>query len=138
MIIFSNGLITLDYDPATDILSVALPDIRNFGTSEVERSLDIIVETIVNYDIKKLLLDSSKAIIEVDDEAYRNIIMKFSMDLMRTRLKFLARVGSPLEQQEKRATRVAEEAKRVSAVPVEFQNFTDSAEAMGWLLRQKA
>lgn len=137
MILFSNGLITLDYDPATDVLSVALPDIRHFGTTEVERSLELIVETITNYDIKKLFLDSSKAIVEVDDEAYRNIIMKFSRDLMKTRLRFIARVGSTLEKQEKRAKQVADEVQQVTTMPVEFSNFTNPAEAMEWLVSHK-
>ncbi|MFD2247300.1 hypothetical protein [Pontibacter ruber] len=136
MIIFSNGLITLDYEPATDILSVALPDIRNFGTTEVERSLEIIVESITNYDVKKLLLNSSKAIIEVEDVVYRNIIMKFSSDLMKTRLKYLARVGSNMEEQEKRANKVAEEVRYVTNTSITFRNFTDNSEAMEWLLKQ--
>jgi len=136
MIIFSNGLVTLDYDPATDILAVDLPDIRNFGITEVERSLQIVVETITNYDIKKLFLDSSKAIIEVDDEAYRNIILNFSRDLMKTRLKYLARIGSSLASQEKRANKVAQEAIQVTALPILFRNFSNTTEALAWLKEQ--
>jgi hypothetical protein len=136
MNIFSNGLISLDYDPATDILFAALPDIRNFGTTEVERSLQIFVETITNYDIKKLLLDSSKAIIEVDDEVYRKIILTFSTDLMKTRLKYIARVGTPLENQEKRAQEVASNIKQITTIPLDFRNFTNPTEALEWLLSQ--
>ncbi|GAA4295952.1 hypothetical protein [Nibribacter koreensis] len=134
MIISQNGLITLEYDPATDILSVSLPDIRKFTVSEVERSLAMVVEAVLSYDIKKILLDSSKSIVEVDDAEYRVVIMKFSGDLMKTRLKYLARVGSPIAAQEKRASEVAQEVTRTQTLPVEFQNFMDRVEAHSWLV----
>jgi len=135
MIIPSTSFIRLDYNPATDILSVELPDIRHFSISEVNRSLQLVVEAIANYDIKKLFLDSSKAVIEVEDEAYRQVIMNFGRDLMKTRLQRLARIGSSIYAQEQRASRVAEEARQTMALPIEFQNFSSKAEAMEWLIK---
>lgn len=64
MLIYS-GVITLDYDPPTDILETSMPDIKEFALSEVSFCLGLIVESIRNYDIKHLLLDSSKSVIEV-------------------------------------------------------------------------
>ena len=60
--IIQNSLITLDYDIGTDTLNVSLPDIRRFTVSEVEQSLAMVVEAVVSYDIKKLLLDSSNVV----------------------------------------------------------------------------
>jgi len=134
MIISNNGLINLDYTPATDILAVELPDIRKFSISEVERSLELVVEAITSYDIKKLFLDSSKAVIEVDDEEYRSVIMKFSRQLLATRLQKLARVGSQVAAQEERAARLADEITQRGALPVQFQNFSTKAEATNWLM----
>lgn len=135
MIIANNGLITLDYDPATDILSVDLPDVRSFSLGEVERSLQILVDAIINYDIKKLFLDSSKAVVEVDDEAYRRLILKFSMDLMKTRLLKLARIGSAIDHQEQRANMVAGEIRQQQQLAIDFQNFRTRTEAVDWLLQ---
>ncbi|TPE41046.1 hypothetical protein [Pontibacter mangrovi] len=136
MILFSNGLITLDYNPATDIMTVGLPDIRTFSAVEVERALQVVVETITSYDIKKLLIDSSQAVVEVDDATYRLIILGFSQALAKTRLQYVARVESARQQQEDRAARVTEEAKRKGALSITHRNFPNAAEALEWLQAQ--
>lgn len=133
MIIYQNSIITLDYNPATDILSVALPDIQAHSVSEVERCLGIIVEHVISYDVKKILLDSSKAVVEVGDEAYRSLILQFSMELLKTRLQKIARIGTPVASQEHRANRVAEEIHQLKPT-VAYQNFTGKGAALDWLL----
>ncbi|MEJ8804397.1 hypothetical protein [Pontibacter sp. H249] len=138
MILFSNGLILLDYNPADDILSVELPDMQEMTLPEVRRSFQIVIENIINYDIKNLLLDSSKAIVEVEDEEYKAVILQFGTDLMRTRLQRLARVGSTRPVQEKRAANVSEEVKQELNLPIKFGNFTIRADAMNWLKGMEA
>jgi hypothetical protein len=133
MLIYHNSIITLDYNPATDILSVALPDIQAHSISEVERCLDIIVEHVISYDVKKILIDSSKAVVEVEDEAYRNLMLQFSQALMKTRLQMVARIGTPVAAQERRANLVAEEVHQSNPL-VAYQNFTGKAAALDWLL----
>ncbi|GHA81448.1 hypothetical protein [Pontibacter akesuensis] len=133
MIIYHNSIITLDYNPATDILSVALPDMQAHSISEVEHCLDIIAEHIVSYDVKKLLLDSSKAVVEVGDEAYRSLILQFSRQLMKTRLQKVARIATPVASQEHRANLVAEEVHQLNPA-VAYENFTGRAAALDWLL----
>jgi hypothetical protein len=133
MILFTNGLIVLDYSPAGDVLCVELPDLQEITLPEVRRSFQIVVENIINYDIKNLLLDSSKAIVEVEDEEYKAVILQFGTDLMRTRLQKLARVGSAKLVQEKRAVSVSEEVRQGLNLPVKFGNFSNRADAMNWL-----
>lgn len=133
MILYQNSIITLDYNPATDILSVTLPDIQAHSISEVARCFDIIVEHVISYDIKKILLDSSKTVVEVDDEAYRSLILQFSMKLLKTRLQKIARIGTPVASQEQRANQVAEEIQQANPVAA-YQNFTGKAAALDWLL----
>jgi hypothetical protein len=108
MVIYHNSIITLEYEPATDILSVVLPDIKDFTLSEVERCLGIIVEHVISYDVKKIMLDSSKAVIEVDNEAYHKLMLQFGKELMKTRLQKIARIATSLTAQENRASHVAE------------------------------
>ena len=135
MIIYQNSIITLDYNPSTDILSVALPDIQAHSISEVERCFDIIVEHVISYDVKKILLDSSKAVVDVEDEAYRSLILQFSRELMKTRLQKIARIATLVASQERRATLVTEEVYQLNPDPIAaYQNFTDQAEALEWLL----
>ncbi|PRY15530.1 hypothetical protein CLV24_102151 [Pontibacter ummariensis] len=129
-----NGIITLDYDPTTDILATSMPDVREFAFPEVSFCLGLIVDNVRVYDIKKLLLDSSKSVIEVEDEAYKAITTKFAMDLMGTRLQKLARVGTVDLKREEKSTKLSAELRQELNLPMEFKNFTSRAEAMDWLL----
>jgi hypothetical protein len=63
------------------------------------------------------------------------VILSFGRDLMNTRFRKLARIGSSLSAQEQRATRVAEEARQTMSMPIELRNFSSKAEAMEWLLK---
>jgi len=134
MIIYS-GIITLNYNPATDVLDTSMPDVKQFGLSEVSFCLQLIVESIRNYDIKKLLLDSSKSVVEVEDEPYKAVTTKFGTELMGTRLKKIARVATADARREEKSATVSAELRRELNFPVEFRNFTSKAGAMEWLLQ---
>ncbi|MCJ8163318.1 hypothetical protein MKJ04_00580 [Pontibacter sp. E15-1] len=129
-----NGIITLDYTPSTDVLVTSMPDVRQFGLSEVSFCLGLIVENITNYDIKHLLLDSSNSIVDVEEQAYRAISMKFAMDLMGTRLKKIARVGTADAVREEKAAKLSAELTQELNPTMVSQSFSSQAEAMAWLL----
>jgi hypothetical protein len=128
-----SGIITLDYNPATDILMSQMPDTREFGLSEVSFCLELIVENVRNYDIKHLLLDSSKSVLGLEGEAYKSITVKFSKDLMSTRLKKIARVGTSDRYREERSAKLTTELRQELNFPIQFKNFTSQAEALEWL-----
>ncbi|GHA81459.1 hypothetical protein [Pontibacter akesuensis] len=133
--VLHDKIIRLDYNPATDILETSMPDVTHFMLSEVKMCLDVIVTNIRNYDIKKLLLDASNSVIEMDedDEAYKAVAMKFGMDLLGTRLKKIARVESADARREAKS----EEARQQANLPMEFRNFSSRDEAMSWLLEMR-
>jgi hypothetical protein len=134
MILYKNGLMVLDYNPGTDILSVALPDVQHFGLTELERSLDIVSEHIKNYDIKRLLLDSSKAVVEVvDDQSYKQVVTVFIANLMKTRLEKVARIGSTISSQEERSATVTTQVRQELNSSIEVQSFMSKVAATNWL-----
>jgi hypothetical protein len=128
-----SGIITLDYNPATDVLISEMPDTREFGLSEVSFCLELIVENVRNYDIKHLLLDSSKSVLGLEGEAYKSLSIKFSRDLMSTRLKKIARVGTTNSNREEKSAKLTTELRQELNFPIQFQNFTNQAEALQWL-----
>lgn len=133
--VLHDKIIRLDYNPATDILETSMPDVTHFMLPEVKMCLEVIVTNIRNYDIKKLLLDATNSVIDMDedDEAYKAIAMQFGMDLMGTRLKKIARVESrDLVREAKSAA-----ARQQANLPMEFRNFSSRAEAMDWLLEMQ-
>ncbi|MHC2992812.1 hypothetical protein OB13_14940 [Pontibacter sp. HJ8] len=133
--VLHDKIITLDYNPATDILETSMPDVTHFRLSEVEMCLDVIITNIRIYDIKKLLLDSSNSIVDIDedDEAYKAIAMNFGMALMGTRLKKIARVESTDSEREAKSAEVRQQAN----LPMEFRNFSNRTDAMNWLLEKQ-
>jgi hypothetical protein len=66
VILFQNGLIKLPYDPGTDVLSIEMPNVKYNMESDFKQALEIIIENIKNYDVKKLLIDARKSSIEID------------------------------------------------------------------------
>ena len=131
MVLHQSSLITLDYEPASDILSLDWPDVKDFLVPEIERELKVLVDTIKHYDVKKLLIDTSKAQVEVNDAAYQAFLSTFANTLKDTRLQKLARVGTSNPEREK-ITEQAKEASRIDQV-MEFQNFNSKTEALAWL-----
>jgi len=129
-----NGIIKLDYNPATDVLATSMPDVKQFGLSEVSFCLGLIIESVKNYDIKLLLLDSSKSVVEVEDEAYKAVTTKFALDLMRTRLKKIARIATENTRREENSAKIATEIRQELNLEIKYKNFTNEAEALEWLL----
>ncbi|MFD3001644.1 hypothetical protein ACFS7Z_14830 [Pontibacter toksunensis] len=137
MIIYKNGLITLDYTPATDVLSVELPDAVTFGVPELERSLEVVAENVQGYDIKNLLLDSSQVEVGgIDDASYKILVTKFISDLTKARLQKLARLNTAVHSYEERVVSVASEATQKHNSPFEIRTFNSKANALNWLLGQ--
>lgn len=131
MVLYDNSLIRLNYNPATDILDVDCPDFHPLIMADVKEAFNIIVDTVKHYDVKRLVIDSSKAVIDTSDREHREVMVKFARDLMGTRLQKLARVGT---QDTLRETSVSK-AKEDAAFSIAFQNFSDKAAAVAWLSR---
>lgn len=133
MILFDNGFFNLDYDPSTDTLFVILPDMRTTGVSEARQCFEILVEHVNNYHVHNLLLDSRKAVVEVSDTEYHDLIYEVSINLKKTRLKKVARLVSNILKLEKMATEVQAEVSTSSPPTYLIQNFTSKESALEWL-----
>ncbi|WP_162055316.1 hypothetical protein [Pontibacter pamirensis] len=92
------------------------------------------MESVRNYDIKHLLLDSSQSVVEVEDQAYKAVTAKFGMDLMKTRLRKIARVATADAKREEKSARISAELRQELNLPMAFQSFPSQDEAMDWLL----
>lgn len=135
MIIYKNGLITLDYSPSTDVLHVELPNAIAFGISELQRSLEIVADNVQSYDIKRLLLDSSQVSVGgIDDNAYKVIVSTFIGNLSRSRLRKLARLNTSIPAHEARVTQVADEAAKFHQTTFEIGIFSSRVKAQEWLV----
>ncbi len=133
MILFQNSIIKLDYTPATDILEVEYPDLHGFLLNEIKTSINIMVDNVKNYDVKKLLLDSTKTIISVSEEESREIATYLATGLLNTRVQKVARVQSSSDTVETTAKGNIQHIQESWSLPFQLQNFVGKAEALNWL-----
>lgn len=127
--IIPNKFIKLDYNPATDVLIIEWPNIHDYTIPELKFILNEIVSTIRNYDIKKVLADSTKSVVTLPDTEYKSIIEQLTKDLMNTRLQKFARLTTGQGYREQAANTAAEALKNYFAV----RNFHNMDEALEWL-----
>lgn len=134
MILFKNSVIKLDYSPATDILEVEYPDLHDYLLPEIKHTINIMVDTVKNYDVKRVLLDSTRTVISVSDEESREIATFLASGLMKTRVQKVARVQSTSATVETTAQGNIKHIKSGWPLPFQLQNFKSKAEAVEWLI----
>lgn len=133
MILLENSILRLDYDPATDILCVRYPDLQRFHLSEIKHSLQVMVETIRNYDVRKLLLDARTTAIELNNEENKQLTLAFAAMLSKTRLLKVARLKPFILEDEARAQQNIDAARAAGLLTYEVSTFTSLEEAIAWL-----
>jgi hypothetical protein len=124
----------MDYNPATDILSVDYPDLENLLLPTIKHSLLALVEAIKSYDVKKLLLDASRTVVSVSEEENREVTIKLASELAKTRLEKVARVQPVDPMHETRAQANINRIKQAGLLPYQLQTFSTREEAIKWLL----
>ena len=129
MILFNSPLIRLDYSPATDILIADLSATYEFYTLEVQEALSTIAKYIRHYDVKKLLMDSRKRIIQIETERYTAIMAEYIRELESTRLQKLARLSTGNTDRENLAKTMQEQV----ITAFQMKTFTDMEQALTWL-----
>ena len=132
MLLYQSSLFILDYDPATDILSLDWPDVKEFLVPAASQEVSVLIDSIKHYDVKKLLIDTSKAKVDVASSEYQKFISEFAQDLKSTRLQKFARVATTDPEREKMAE-IARQTTNINET-IEFRNFASKDEARAWLL----
>jgi hypothetical protein len=129
MVLFRNGLLTLEYDPADDIMFVEWPEIRTYTVQDVRGVLGTLVDMLRIYDIKNLLVDSRQSVVELEEKEYLPLMLEFARALQGTRLQRLVRIMTSDPDRERRVARVSEE----TELAVAYQNFSCLETAVQWL-----
>ncbi|MBC5773073.1 hypothetical protein H8S95_03280 [Pontibacter sp. KCTC 32443] len=133
MILFQNSLFKLDYNPATDIVEIDYPDLHTFLLPEIKHTIELIVDVIKSYDVRKLLLDSSKTVLSVEAHASREISTYLASGITSTRVQKVARLQANLQSVESTARNNISHIQESQKLPFELRSFTDKQEAISWL-----
>jgi len=134
MILYQTGIM-LDYNPATDILTALWPSNNPYTLPEIQSTLEILVKSIRNYDVKKLLLNSSQLAIHpaIDAAEYQTTLNLFCNSLTQTRLKRLAQIISMDQENKILNLELGQETKDNVKITFQTQYFIFPAEAINWL-----
>jgi hypothetical protein len=133
MILFENSIVKLDYNPATDILVIDYSDLHGYLLPEIKNSVDILTDVAKSYDVKKVLLDSTRTVVSVTPDESREISVYLANALAQTRVQKLARVQSLNAEVETRAKENIEHVQQALTLPFQVRNFSEKAEALEWL-----
>ena len=92
MVIYSDSLIYLDFDPKTDILWVKWPHLVDEPMLIVRPTIDKILETIKYFNVTKLLVDTKNTNTNIPEEEFKRMSKEFVSALSTSNLKKIARV----------------------------------------------
>ncbi|RDV12980.1 hypothetical protein DXT99_22195 [Pontibacter diazotrophicus] len=137
MILLNNTILRLDYDPSTDILAVDDPDLHYFLLTEIKHKIDTLVNTVINYDVKRVLLDSTKTVISVREADSRETALYLAAGLMKSRVRKVARVQSTCAAVETTAQLNFRHVKDTLLLSFQVQSFASRASARQWLVNDK-
>jgi len=133
MILHQDLLLELVYDVRTDVLSVQWPDIKDVSVSELEFSFQKLLDTISHFDIKKLLIDSSKSVVTLDDKIYKPLLFRLVLAFNNTRLQKMARIISENEYRENLLKSYVAEIKHKETIAFRTKEFEKQETALAWL-----
>src|SRR5688500_3020790 len=134
MILLQNSILKLDYNPATDILEIDYPDLHGFLVLEIKHNINALVDIIKNYDIKKVLLDSTKTVISVSEEESKQVATYLAAGLVQTRVQKVAREQTQITNVETTAQFNISHIQASLSLPFQLKNFTSKADAIAWLM----
>jgi hypothetical protein len=134
VILYQDGLLKLDYDVATDILYLPCPDIYEHEIEHMPKIFTAVVDVLNNYNIKKLLFDTSQSQVLVSPREYQHMIRNLTYGLTSTPLQKLARVISPNTARENQLIQLLENLHTQTLLSYELRNFITKDAAYQWLL----
>ena len=133
MILEEDSLLNFRYDTVTQILSVRYPDLTGIPLPQIKNSLDKLYRNVVNYDIKKLLLDIRSGVRGITEAQYKDLVNEFLQHLSQTRLEKVARILPENPAREYLVEHYAQILRQDITVNFKDQNFSSMADALAWL-----
>ena len=133
MILYPDNLLALGYEIGTDILTVRWPNLTAASVQELQLAIEKLIAAVKHYDVKRLLIDSTKSKVDIPDHIYKPIIFGLIQALTQTRLEKMARVLPEDALRETRLRSYNEEMNRQKMFTFQTGEFATLAAAQKWL-----
>jgi hypothetical protein len=131
MILHSDRYFEHLYDVKLDMVSIKWPTIESIYLPEILNSVSILVENVINYNIRNMLVDASDTRILADYDDADKVVNMFVDGLAKSRLEKLARVESANTDREIILKLLASEMNNKYQYETRF--FNDYGSAYKWL-----
>jgi len=133
MVIYSDTLLHLELDPATEILKVKWPHLVDEPMLIVRATFSKIFDTIKYFNINRLLVDTRNTSTNIPAEDFRKLSEEFIEILIASDLKKLARIVYAEPQREIRAKMLTDELTARLGASFQSREFDDEKAARTWL-----
>ena len=129
MIAFQNRLLSLNIIEDEDILVVTWTNSVPYDAAELQDSINKVIETIIKFHCRKLLIDASEASMAMEDEAIRATLVDFAKQLGKTGIKKMARIITSDQSREARVQSIRDEV----SLPFQIYDISNREQAIKWL-----
>ncbi len=133
MILEQDSLLVFNYDTSNHILSVRYPDMTGVPLPQIKNSLDKLYRNVINYDVKKLLLDLRYGLRGLTESQYRELSNDFLKQLSQTRLEKIARILPDNPAREYIVEHYSQVLRKDIIVAFVDQSFSNTSDALAWL-----
>lgn len=133
MIIYQDSLLVLDYDVSSDVLYVNWPNLTEANILALNAAIGELLNAVKHFDIKRLLIDSSKSRVDIADEKYRPLVFSIIGRLKETRLQRMARVIPENTFREVYLQSYNAQMRAQNLITFETGEFENKEQALSWL-----
>ena len=131
MVLHSDRYFEHLYDVKLDLVSVKWPTIESIYLPEILNSVSILVENVINYNIRNMLVDARETKLLADYLDADKVVHLFIDGLSKSRLEKLARIESSITEREIMLKLLASNMN--SKYQYETRFFNDYDSAFKWL-----
>jgi hypothetical protein len=133
MVIYSDSLIFIDFDPKTDILWVKWPHLVDEPMVIVKPAIGKILEAMKYFNATKLLVDTKNTNTNIPEDEFKRMSKEFVSALSTSDLKKVARVVYAEPVREIRAKILLDDLAAWLEPNLKIREFQDVKSAFAWL-----
>ena len=131
MILHADRYFEHVYDVKHDLVCIKWPTIETMYLPEILNSVKVLVENIINYNIRHLLIDATETKAHSSQEDANKVVKALLNGLQKSHLEKLARVEAAIPERESVLKLMIPEV--ATSVNFEISFFKDMASALNWL-----
>ena len=138
MVLYKDLTLEIELYNDLNVLYIEWFEQTVFRMSDFEFSFHIVMENIVQYRIKKILVKTSKTIIHLPNEEYLSVIGLLQSGLAHSRIRKIAKLFIDKSPRDLDCKQFFKDMLNEMQLEIDFRNFDTKAEALAWLKEDPA